>query len=141
MTGSLLGFSATTAAGSDRGPWGDPLRFSVRPQPAALPAPQVTDDTLAFQMQGEPGQVFELQLGRDTGFQSLAATQRSGDARIVLPKPQEGGLLHVRYRAIDPDGYVGPHSSAQTIELPPCLRNGSGTCVHSGNGQPLQTRP
>jgi hypothetical protein len=120
---------ATTAAGADRGPWGDPQRFSVRPQPAALPPPQITDDTLAFQMQGEPGQTFELQLGRDTDFQPLVAAQHSGDARIVLPKPKEGGLLHVRYRAIDPDGFVGPWTAPQELRLPACVRSGTGECL------------
>lgn len=124
---------ATTAAGQDRGPWGDPQRFSVRPQPAALPAPQVTDDTLAFQLQGEPGQTFELQLGRDTAFQSVLAAQRTPESRIVLSRPLEGGVLQVRYRAIDPDGFVGPWTAPQQIVLPACVRSGTGECLQSGN--------
>lgn len=124
---------ATTASGQDRGPWGDAQRFSVRPQPAALPPPQVTDDTLAFQMQGEPGQVFELQLGRDPGFAELVASERTTESRIVLPKPQEGGTFHVRYRALDPDGFIGPWTAPQRLALPACVRSGSGDCLQAGN--------
>lgn len=130
--GDYLWRVATTAAGQDRGPWGDALRFAVRPQPAALPPPQVTDDTLAFQMQGEPGQVFELQLGRDAGFASLAGSERTADTRIVLPKPQEGGVFHVRYRAVDPDGFVGPWTAPQQLVLPACVRSGFGDCLQAG---------
>lgn len=132
-------------SGIDPGPWGDAQRLIVRAPPASLPAPTLSDTALLFQPQGEPGQRFEFQLARDAAFHEVlagASTPASASPPPVsLPRPDEGGRLYVRYRAIDPDGYVGPHSSAQTIDLPPCLRSGSGTCVHSGNGQPLQTRP
>ena len=139
--------SATTPAapGADPGPWGDAQRLAVRAPPASLPAPTVSDTALLFQPQGEPGQRFEFQLARDAAFHDVlaeaSAPASANPPPVSLPRPDEGGRLYVRYRAIDPDGYIGPHSSAQTIELPPCLRSGDGACVRSGNGQPLQTRP
>lgn len=133
------------APGTDPGPWGDAQRLAVRAPPASLPAPTVSDTALLFQPQGEPGQRFEFQLARDAAFHEIlaeaSAPASATPSPVSLPRPDEGGRLYVRYRAIDPDGYIGPHSSAQTIELPPCLRSGSGACVRSGNGQPLQTRP
>lgn len=138
-------FGAHGAPGTDPGPWGDAQRLAVRAPPASLPAPTVSDTTLLFQPQGEPGQRFEFQLARDAAFHEVLAEASAPASAtpppVSLPRPDEGGRLYVRYRAIDPDGYIGPHSSAQTIDLPPCLRSGSGTCVHSGNGQPLQTQP
>lgn len=135
----------TALAGPDLGPWGDAQRLAVRAPLAALPPPVVSDTTLLFQPQGEPGQRFEFQLARDADFHTLVAEASTpaaeSPAPVALPRPEEGGRLYVRYRAIDPDGYVGPHSGAQIIELPACLRSGSGACVRSGQGQPVQTQP
>lgn len=135
----------TALAGPDLGPWGEAQRLAVRAPPAALPPPTVSDTTLLFQPQGEPGQRFEFQLARDAGFHTVLAEAGAPAAEVpapvALPRPEEGGRLYVRYRAIDPDGYIGPHSSAQIIELPACLRSGSGACVRSSQGQPVQTLP
>lgn len=127
----------TIAAGPnatpDAGPWGDAQHFAVRPLPAAPPPPQVDDEHIRFQLQGEPGQRFEFQLARDEAFRELVAEQSSSEALIALAKPHEGGRFLVRFRAIDADGYVGPYTAPQAFTLPSCIRSGSGLCVSGGS--------
>ncbi len=36
---------------------------------------------------------------------------------VTIDKPGDAGIYYMRYRAIDADGFVGPYSSAQTIEV------------------------
>jgi len=54
---------------------------------------------------------------------------------IDVPRPQPGTYF-MRYRATDPDGFVGPFSSAQrfTIVPPPCLKDSVGRCVSFTHG-------
>jgi hypothetical protein len=124
---------ATTAAGEDRGPWGDPLRFNVRPAPPAPPPPKVTEDHIGYQLQGEPGQRFEFQMARDEAFKDLVADVKASDGNVTLNKPQEGGRFLLRYRAIDADGFIGPYTAPQLLVLPSCIRSGSGDCVMGGS--------
>jgi hypothetical protein len=131
---------ATTASGQDRGPWGDAQMLRMREPPAQPPPPMVTDTELGFQLPAEPGQRFELQLARDAAFTQVIEDRRSDASLVVLPRPDDGGLLYVRYRAIDADGFIGPYSTVQQVALPACVRSGGGHCVQAG-GRYLTTSP
>ncbi|MFT3856213.1 MAG: hypothetical protein QM742_01425 [Aquabacterium sp.] len=131
---------ASTAVHDDLGPWGDAQLLKMREPPAQPPPPRVSDTTLSFQLPAEPGQHFEFQMAGDAGFAQVLQALQSDTGLIDLARPQEGGVLHVRYRAIDADGFIGPWSAPQSIALPACVRSGQGTCVHAGHGL-ITTQP
>ena len=123
----------------DLGPWGDPSRFELRPEPPQPPRPTVGDQGVRFAWQGLPGQRFDFQMARDQAFASLLLDRRLTDTAIELPRPTSGRYW-VRLRAIDPDGFVGPFGGAQFFDVPHCLRDGGGACVRAG-AEPVVTTP
>jgi len=123
---------ATTRTGSDHGPWGDAQAVVLRPLPAQAQPPRVTDDTLYFELPAEPGQRFELQVATDAAFARIAQSIPSDTPSVAVARPAEGGHLHVRYRAIDTDGFIGPYSRPQVVVLPACVRDGTGHCLGGG---------
>ena len=88
---------------------------------------------MRFSWAGEPGQKFEFQLARDNGFTDVVTSRTLTEPELALPKPAPG-TYYLRYRAIDADGYVGPFTSPQQIELARCVTDASGNCVGSANG-------
>ena len=80
-----------------------------------------------------------LQVARDAGFGLVILDETHRELPIRMARPQAGGRLYVRYQATDPDGFVGPLSAVQTLELPLCVETGHGGCVQSAAG-PLTTR-
>lgn len=131
---------ASTRHGADQGPWGDPLLVLLRDPPAAPPPPQITADSLSFQLQAEPGQRFEFQTAADAEFTQGLQDISSAESTVVIPRPAEGGRLYVRYRAIDADGFIGPYTRPQLVALPACVRDGHGRCISSGERY-LTSRP
>lgn len=123
----------------DIGPWGDARSIDLRAAPAALPSPALTQEALFFQPPMEPGQVIRLQVARDAAFSNVVLDETHRELPIRMARPQVGGRLHVRYQATDADGFVGPLSAVQTVELPMCVETGHGGCVQSAAG-PLTTR-
>jgi hypothetical protein len=124
---------ATTRVGDDKGPWGDAQLIQMRELPAQPPQPQVNETSLSFQLQAEPGQRFEFQVARDAAFEHMVQEVASAQSQVVIPRPDEGGTLYVRYRAIDADGFIGPYTTAQQVALPACVRSADNTCVQSGS--------
>jgi len=135
---------ATTARAPDgsldRGPWGDGQLVRLRALPPDAPPPRVSEDQLFFQLPAEPGQRFTLQVARDEAFQKALRTLESLEPNIAVARPAEGGTLYMRYRATDADGYVGPYTRPQRVDLPACVRDGAGDCV-LGQGRFLNSRP
>ena len=58
------------------------------------------------------------QLARDTGFADVVAEAELERAEWTLDKPETPGTYYFRFRSIEPDGFVGPYSSALKIEVP-----------------------
>lgn len=123
----------------DTGPWGDARPIDLRAAPAELPSPRLTQEALFFQPPIEPGQTVRLQVARDASFGLVILDETHRELPIRMARPQAGGRLYVRYQATDPDGFVGPLSAVQTLELPSCVETGHGGCVQSAAG-PLTTR-
>lgn len=120
----------------DRGPYGDVASFALLPPPAQPEPPQIGEGDIKFRWAGEPGQKFEFQLASDTKFAQVLATRSLDKPEIDLPRPKPGTYF-MRYRATDPDGFVGPFTSAQTFSVPvppPCLMDSAGRCVTSTHG-------
>jgi len=124
---------ASVRGDGDRGPFGDPLTFTLLPPPAQPEPPLVGDHDVTFSWSGEPGQRFEFELARDERFTVAFARHALVEPRLVLPRPAPG-LWYIRYRAIDSDGYVGPYTSPQRFTVPPCIVDSGGRCVGVGSG-------
>ncbi len=122
---------ASLRADGDQGPWGDPRSFELRPPPPTPQPPAVGDDSVKFAWTAAPGQTFEFQLAREAAFTVLLLERKLTQPAIELPLPA-AGRYYVRLRAIDPDGYVGPYTTAQYFDVPGCLRNSSGACLRAG---------
>ncbi|OYU76511.1 MAG: hypothetical protein CFE45_31525 [Burkholderiales bacterium PBB5] len=122
---------ASVRTGGDQGPWGDARSFELRPLPPQPKPPDVGDQSVGFAWAGAPGQTFEFQVARDTGFKQLVLERKLTQPGIELPQPGTG-RFHVRLRTIDPDGFVGPYTTPQYFDIPNCVRNGAGGCVRSG---------
>lgn len=104
-------------ADADRGPFGDPQAFELRPLPAD-PNPAALDEKeLRFSWPAAPGQTFLFQLSRDPQFARIDLERKLAEPRVALERPA-AGTYYMRVRATDPDGYVGPFTTAQRIDVP-----------------------
>lgn len=106
---------ASTRADGDRGPFGDTLRFTLKP-PTQAEAPAVDGGRVSFAWSGEPGQTFEFQLADDPGFSRLLTAQSLAEPSLILDKPAPGTYF-MRVRATDADGFVGAFSAPQRFEV------------------------
>lgn len=118
----------------DLGPWGDARAFELRPPPPVPPPPRVDDHAMHFAWDGQPGQRFDFQLARDAAFTAGLVSQELAGPQLDLPLPGSGRFW-VRLRVRDPDGFIGPWTTPQSIDLPNCLRDGQGDCVRGGEGR------
>lgn len=108
---------ASVRADGDRGPWSDAASFDVLPAPAAPEPPTLDDRNLVLRWPAEPGQRFLFQMAIDQGFAQPVVARRLEQPTITLPRP-EPGIYYVRVQATDPDGFVGPFTATQRIEVP-----------------------
>lgn len=104
-------------AGADAGPWGDAQRFTLRPVPSDPTPPTVDAGSLSFAWPAEPGQRFLFQLAQDAAFERVQVEQRLDEPRVTVPRPA-GGTYYMRVQATDADGFVGPFSRTQTLQVP-----------------------
>lgn len=108
---------ASVRANGDQGPWGDAQQFTLSPPPPNPEPPAVGDGKVRFSWATEPGQVFLFQLARDPAFAQVIRAQDLKEPALEL-EGLEPGRYYMRYRATDPDGFVGPFTSAQSFEVP-----------------------
>lgn len=109
---------ASVREDGDRGPWSDPVSFTVRPLQELSEPPEIGEHEMAFRWVGEAGQRFEYQFSDDERFARILKQGATEAPELVLPKPSVG-TYYLRIRAIDPDGYVNAWSGVQRVELPP----------------------
>lgn len=127
---------ASVRADGDQGPFGDAQGFELRPlpPPVAPPAPPtVGDQSIRVFWQGLPGQLFDFQLARDAAFTQVIEERRTDRTEIELPLPGSG-RFHLRLRGRDADGFVGPWSASQHVDVVPCVRVAQGACVRVEGG-------
>jgi LysM repeat protein len=100
------------------GPFSDPQLLRRIPPAPKMEAPEMTDDTLAFNFRkGLPGQKYNVQMAKDEAFTQIVIDEQLEEPKLELPLP-ESGEYFVRIRTIDPDGFIGPYSAPQVIEVP-----------------------
>ncbi|MBL0125813.1 MAG: FecR domain-containing protein [Betaproteobacteria bacterium] len=109
--------AASIRADGDAGPFGDVQSFTLKPIPAAPNPPKEEGGRVGFSWGGESGQKFDFQLARDIAFKDLVMERRLDKPEITIEKPSAAGIYYMRYRAIDPDGFIAPFSSAQSFEV------------------------
>jgi hypothetical protein len=117
--GSYFWRLASTRADGDKGPFGDPQRFELRPMPEP-PKGGVSGDgkTLALAWGGRPEDTQHGELARDPQFRQIVVQADLSSPEWTLPTPSPGGTYYFRYRSIEADGYVGPYSATLVIEVP-----------------------
>ncbi len=138
---------ASERSAADQGPFGATNQFELRlaPPPRVLPAapaaPQVGvgDQAVQLAWEGAPGQTFEVQVARDPAFTALVLERAVTEPRLQWAL-QDSGRFYVRVRARDADGFFGPYSTPQRVDLPHCLRAVGGACVKA-LGAPVVTKP
>ncbi len=108
---------ASARADGDRGPFGDPQGFTLKPLPPNPDPPDLDETQLRFSWPAEPAQRFLFQLAHDPQFSRLLAERELAEPRVTLDRPDPGSY-YMRVRATDPDGYVGPFTSPQRFEVP-----------------------
>jgi hypothetical protein len=86
--------------------------------PANPEPPKIDDGHLTFAWSGEPGQTFLFQFASDPQFTEVITEQQLDQPSTTLARPG-GGPNHMRVRATDPDGFVGPFTQTQKIDVPP----------------------
>ncbi|MDR2000260.1 MAG: FecR domain-containing protein [Zoogloeaceae bacterium] len=104
-------------AGGDSGPWNDAQHFRMDALPAGLPPPTLSNESLTFAWVSEPGQTFLFQLARDAAFTSIAIEQQVAEPTITIARPPPD-TYYTRVRATDADGFVGPYTQPQIINVP-----------------------
>ncbi len=130
---------ASERSASDQGPFGAVNRFELRPLPAPLQPPKVGEQSIQLSWEGLPGQTFEVQFAREASFTVLLLERKVDVPSLELELPGSG-RFHVRLRARDSDGFIGPFTTPQQFDIPNCLRAGSGACVKAG-GQSILIAP
>jgi len=108
---------ASVRADGDRGPWSETRTFRLRPPPREPDPAAIDEKEVRFAWPGEPGQTFTLQVGRDAEFRDIVLERDLDSPEAILPRPARG-VYYMRYRATDPDGFVGPYAGAQRFEVP-----------------------
>ena len=126
---------ASERSGTDQGPFGATNQFELKALPPPLPVPaapkaSLSEQALSLSWDGEPGQSFEVQVARDLAFAAVVAQRQVQDKVLQLELPGTG-RFYVRTRTRYADGFVGPYSTPQLIDVPNCLRAGSGGCVRA----------
>jgi hypothetical protein len=104
-------------ADGDRGPFGDPQAFELRVLPADPDPPALDAKALRFSWPALPNQTFLFQLSRDPQFMRIELERKLAEPHVTLERPA-AGTYYMRVQATDPDGYVGPFTTAQRIEVP-----------------------
>jgi hypothetical protein len=111
---------ASRPATGERGPFGDPLSFTLRRYPDGREAQaEVGKKTLTLRWTaGHPGETAQFEFSRDRTFATHLLDQTTSALQVELPRP-EPGTYFVRVRSIDDEGAQGPFGPIQTIEVPP----------------------
>jgi hypothetical protein len=110
---------ASWPASGERGPFGDPVSFTLRRYPDGREAQaELGKRTLTLRWTaGQPGETAQFEFSRDRSFATHLLDQTTNALQVEIPRP-EPGTYFVRVRSIDDQGTAGPFGPIQTIEIP-----------------------
>ncbi|MBC8055632.1 MAG: FecR domain-containing protein [Rhizobiales bacterium] len=103
----------------DRGPYGDPQRFELRPLPEPAAVARSEDGSaLMFKWGGRAEDRQRVEFARDAAFAEIIAASEVSGSEWKLPLPARAGRYYFRYRSVEPDGFIGPHSETLMVDVP-----------------------
>ncbi len=111
---------ATRDGSAELGPFGDAQSFTYQPPPPSPKSelPQVTQDAISVRWSAaEPGQRYRVQFARDSEFKELVVDEQVADPEYSLLAPAAGSY-YLRVATVAADGYLGPFSTTQRIDIP-----------------------
>jgi len=109
---------ATDAQGRD-GPFGDPVRFTVRPAGAG---PELGAESaggalrVSWPATGEDGQRYRFQASRKADFGTIEVDRMLDEHHVEL-RDLRGGAWYLRVQAVEDDGYEHPFGPVQVVKL------------------------
>ena len=117
--GSYYWRIASNAADGKRGPFSDPMQFTLQPLPDAGEIGNESDDRhMSFRWRaGEAGQKYRFQLSRSPAFEKTHVDQLVDQPQITLPRLR-AGTWYLRAQSIGSDGHEGPWPPAQSVQVP-----------------------
>jgi hypothetical protein len=107
----------------DMGPWGDARSFT-RVAPPAVPvsqAPRITPEGVWLAWNPGSATRFQLQVASDAAFSNILHDEKVDGSQWLFRKP-ESGRYHVRVRALDAAGVMGPYGQTQVVEVEPSTK-------------------
>ncbi len=124
---------------ADNGPFGDPREFSVRRPVATQVDVEQNDNAVRLRWDGEEGQRYAVQIGRDMQFANLLEQFETTEPQVVLPT-LEAGNYYLRIQASDADGFKRAFSQPQRFHVQQFLRSSGGHAVRTNDGQEIQAK-
>ena len=100
------------------GPFSDPQELRRVPPAPQADQPEIGDDAMEIRWRaGPPGQKYQFQMADEDSFSKPMIDIKTANAKLSFPTP-DGGTYYVRIRTIDPDGFIGPFGTPQSIDVP-----------------------
>ena len=109
---------ATDAQGRE-GPFGDPVRFTVRPAGAGPELGAESADgglRVSWPATGEADQQYRFQASRKADFREIDIDRTLGESHVEL-SDLKSGTWYLRVQAVDDDGFEHPFGPVQTVKL------------------------
>ena len=117
--GSYFWRLASVRPSGDQGPFGDAQHFELRPTPEPATVERAVDgNTLVFRWSGRPEDRQQVEFARDLEFAQIVERSEVSGSEWTLPLPSSGGRYYVRYRSVEPDGFVTPYSDKLMVDVP-----------------------
>ncbi len=100
------------------GPFSDPQLLRRVHSPPKMEIPEMTDRSLVLRFRkGLPNQKYHVQMAKDESFNDVIIDKQLEKPEFTMPKPESGDYF-VRIQTIEPDGFIGPFSQPQHVEVP-----------------------
>ena len=102
------------------GRYGQALPLQLSDVPAATPLESANDHKGLLTLRwpaDSAAKHYRVQISRKADFSRLLQDEQVDIPEIAFKQPWRGGTLHVRVQSIEDDGYAGPFSAAQQIQL------------------------
>jgi hypothetical protein len=111
---------ASVRPSGDHGPFGDPQRFELRPNPEPAAVARSADgNSLVFRWSGSRAEDRQqVEFARDLAFTQIVTRAEVSGSEWTLPLPSSGGRYYFRYRSVEPDGFVTPYSEKLQVDVP-----------------------
>lgn len=113
---------ATVGASGEAGPFSDFQSFEYKPAPEspALDPAEKGKEEVVFRWRAgqQPNQTYQVQLAKDRQFSQAIVDERLNTPELSVPRPDPGQYF-LRVRTIDEDGYEGPFSPVQEVQINP----------------------